>query len=165
MRNIITINVTTAAKQAEDTYNQQQFALGLLRKYGDPATSGVAGSEFQVMDGRVPTGEAWQLVRDGWGGYAPYDDLCKRTGTTDNLGDYYHDGDLGGGQYLNALVWILQVMKDRGVNLTKEDIKWQPDNTTYGAKLAEDLNFQQLIDCAFEAVFGNGWTYNAANYQ
>ena len=56
-------------------------------------------------------------------------------------------------------------MKDRGVNLTKEDIKWQPDNTTYGAKLAEDLNFQQLIDCAFEAVFGNGWTYNAANYQ
>ena len=157
--------VTTAAKQAEDTYNQQQFALGLLRKYGDPATSGVAGSEFQVMDGRVPTGEAWQLVRDGWGGYAPYDDLCKRTGTTDNLGDYYHDGDLGGGQYLNALVWILQVMKDRGVNLTKEDIKWQPDNTTYGAKLAEDLNFQQLIDCAFEAVFGNGWTYNAANYQ
>lgn len=71
----------------------------------------------------------------------------------------------GGGQYLNGLVWILQVMKDRGVNLTKEDIKWQPTDTTYGAKLAEDLNFQQLIDCAFEAVYGNGWTYNAANYQ
>lgn len=157
--------VTTAAKQAEDTYNQQQFALGLLRKYGDPATSGVAGSEFQCMDGRVPTGEAWQLVRDGWGGYAPYDDLCKRTGTASNLGDYYHDGDLGGGQYLNALTWFFRIMKDRGVNLTVEDIQWQPSDTTYGVKLADGLNFDQLKACAWEAVYGNGWTYNAANYQ
>ena len=141
------------------------FAQGLLQKYGDPATSGVKGSEFQVIDGLVPTGEAWQLVREGFGGYTPYDNLCKRTGTTNNDGDYYHDGDLGGGQYLNGLVWILKIMKDRGVNLTEADIQWQPDNTTYGAKLAEGLNFEQLNACAFEAVFGNGWTYNAANYQ
>ena len=51
------------------------------------------------------------------------------------------------------------------VNLTEEDIKWQPTDSTYGAKLADGLNFEQLNDCAFEAVFGDGWTYNAANYQ
>ena len=153
------------AQQAKDAYAQQVFANGLLAKYGDPATSGVKGSEFQVMDGRVPTGEAWQLVREGFGGYAKYDNLCKRTGTTNNAGDYYHDGDLGGGQYLNALVWFFQIMKDRGFDLTVEDIKWQPNDTTYGAKLADGLNLQQLKDCAWEAVYGNGWTYNAANYQ
>ena len=158
-------HVLDAAQQAKDAYAQQVFALGLLAKYGDPATSGVKGSEFQCMDGRVPTGEAWQLVREGWGGYTPYDNLCKRTGTTSNLGDYYHDGDLGGGQYLNGLVWFFQVMKDQGKNFTVADIKWQPDNTTYGVALDSKLNFEQLKACAYEAVFGNGWTYNAANYQ
>jgi len=157
--------VTTKAQQAVDAYRQQVFADGLMAKYGDPATSGVKGTEFQCMDGRIPTGEAWQLVRDGWGGYTAYDNLCKRTGTTSNLGDYYHDGDLGGGQYLNALVWFFQVMKDQGKNFTVADIKWQPDNTTYGVALDTNLNFNQLKACAYEAVYGNGWTYNAANYN
>ena len=80
-------------------------------------------------------------------------------------GDYQHDGDLGGGQYLNALVWFFQIMKDQGKNFTVADIKWQPDNTTYGVALDSKLNFEQLKACAYEAVFGNGWTYNAANYQ
>jgi len=157
--------VKTPADQALAAWKQQEFALGLLAKYGDPETSGVTGSEFQCMDGRVPTGEAWQLVREGFKEYEKYDKLCVRTGTTNNAGDKYHDGDLGGGQYLNALVWFFQIMKDRGFNLTVEDIEWQPDNTTYGAQLADGLNLQQLKDCAWEAVYGNGWTYDAANYQ
>ena len=56
-------------------------------------------------------------------------------------------------------------MKDRGFDLTVEDIKWQPNDTTYGPKLADGLNLHQLKDCAWEAVYGNGWTYDAANYQ
>jgi len=47
---------------------------------------------------RIPTGVAWRLVRDGG-----YDNLCARIGVT---GDYGHDGDVGGGQYLNACVWF-----------------------------------------------------------
>ena len=158
-------HVLDAAQQAKDAYAQQVFALGLLAKYGDPATSGVKGSEFQCMDGRVPTGEAWQLVREGFGGYTPYDNLCKRTGTTNNAGDYYHDGDLGGGQYLNALTWFFQIMKDQGQDFTVADIKWEPDDTTYGKALADGLNLEQLKACAYEAVYGDGWTYDAANYQ
>lgn len=49
---------------------------------------------------RVNTGEAWHIVRQGG-----YDELCARTGTPNNKGDYSHDGDIGGGQYLNACVW------------------------------------------------------------
>ena len=50
---------------------------------------------------RIPTGEAWRRVRDGG-----YDNLCARIGVNGGLGDNSHDGDTGGGQYLNACVWF-----------------------------------------------------------
>ena len=52
----------------------------------------------------VPTGDAWQAAR---GDEKILDTLCGRI-KTGNLvqGDYYHDGDVGGGQYLNACVWF-----------------------------------------------------------
>lgn len=50
---------------------------------------------------RVNTGEAWEIVRDGG-----YDNLCARLAINNGEGDYYHDGDIGGGQYLNACVWF-----------------------------------------------------------
>ena len=52
---------------------------------------------------RVNSGEAWQIVREEYG----YDKMCARIGKGENHeGDYYHDGDIGGGQYLNACVWF-----------------------------------------------------------
>lgn len=50
---------------------------------------------------RIPCGDAWQIARQD-----PLigDTLCGRKGTMH--GDYYHDGDIGGGQYLNACVWF-----------------------------------------------------------
>ena len=50
---------------------------------------------------RVPTGKAWQNVRTKYG----YDYLCCRLKIDNGEGDGYHDGDIGGGQYLNACVW------------------------------------------------------------
>lgn len=52
----------------------------------------------------VPSGDAWQAARDDEG---ILDTLCGRI-KTGNLeqGDYSHDGDIGGGQYLNACVWF-----------------------------------------------------------
>jgi len=55
---------------------------------------------------RVPSGVAWRSVRDDG-----YDSLCNRIGKSigdaaANTGDNYHDGDIGGGQYLNACVWF-----------------------------------------------------------
>lgn len=46
----------------------------------------------------IPTGPAWRRVRDGG-----YDELCARIGHPNDRG---HDGDVGGGQYLNACVWF-----------------------------------------------------------
>ena len=152
--------VETKAEQAKQAYNQQQFTLALMDKYGMDS-----GTEFKCLDGRVPSGEAWQLVREGFGGYAPYDNLCMRTGTANNLGDNYHEGDLGGGQYLNGLVWFFKITNDLGYSFTPEDIKWEPDNKTYGYNLATGLNLEQIRECAWEAVNGDGWTYDAANYE
>ena len=52
---------------------------------------------------RVNTGDAWQVVRQDHG----YDNFCARIGSGENnAGDGSHDGDWGGGQYLNACVWF-----------------------------------------------------------
>ena len=70
---------------------------------------------------RVPTGPAWRKVRDGG-----YDNMCARIGVT---GDYGHDGDVGGGQYLNACVWFETITGQSCLGNT-----WRPDYD-----LSEDL--------------------------
>ena len=32
--------------------------------------------------------------------------MCKRLSINNGEGDYYHDGDIGGGQYLTACTWF-----------------------------------------------------------
>ena len=49
----------------------------------------------------VPSGDAWKLARA-----AGYKNLTARKGVNEDKGDYFHDGDIGGGQYLNACVWF-----------------------------------------------------------
>ena len=53
--------------------------------------------------GWVPRGDAAQIARAN-----PVigDVLTARLGVNGNLGDMYHDGDIGGGQYLTASVWF-----------------------------------------------------------
>ncbi len=48
----------------------------------------------------IPSGDAWQRARQD---PAVGDTLCDRK---KDGGDNYHDGDFGGGQYLNASVWF-----------------------------------------------------------
>lgn len=62
----------------------------------------------------VPTGDAWELVRDMPLFTKPLDcfpeverfSLCSRLFKGAFKDDYTHDGDIGGGQYLNACVWF-----------------------------------------------------------
>lgn len=50
----------------------------------------------------IPCGSAWVIARR-----SPLaGKLCARLAVNDGEGDYYHDGDIGGGQYLNACVWF-----------------------------------------------------------
>lgn len=64
--------------------------------------------------GGIPTGDAWEMVRDMelfTRPVAPFLDverfsLCSRIAKEAFRDDYTHDGDIGGGQYLNACVWF-----------------------------------------------------------
>ncbi len=84
---------------------------------------------------RVPTGDAWQLVR-----HNPVigEVLCERT----NKNDHYHDGDVGGGQYLNACVWLETITGKSCIGNT-----WRPKNYT----LAEE-KIPLLQKAAHDAV-------------
>ena len=51
----------------------------------------------------IPCGQAWMIAREA----SPLaDKMCARLSVNNGEGDYYHDGDIGGGQYLNACVWF-----------------------------------------------------------
>ena len=73
-------------QQETDMLSQKEFALAVCKEDGLE---------------RVNSGEAWQIVRQGG-----YDNLCARNSVNSGMGDNYHDGDVGGGQYLNACVWF-----------------------------------------------------------
>ncbi len=55
----------------------------------------------------INTGDAWELYRAFCDEKGIPHNLCARLGTGNPLhsGDGTHDGDVGGGQYLNACVW------------------------------------------------------------
>lgn len=114
--------VDTAEVQAGFAARRKEFALCVCEKFGV---------------GRVPGGDAWQIVREKYG----YDNLCARLGSNNNLGDYSHDGDIGGGQYLNACVWFETLTGKSCIGNT-----WRPSYV-----LEEDL-IQTLQQAAHEAV-------------
>ena len=91
--------VNTFEQQQERMMSIREFAIGVTQENGVK---------------RVNTGEAWQIYRKNYvGTNGLTDTLCARLGVgTNNVGDYYHDGDIGGGQYLNACVWFETIMKD-----------------------------------------------------
>ena len=50
----------------------------------------------------IPCGRAWDIAREN----PLCDRMCGRLAVNNGEGDYLHDGDIGGGQYLNACVWF-----------------------------------------------------------
>ena len=86
---------------------------------------------------KVNTGDAWQLVRQGG-----YDNLCARKSVNNGEGDYYHDGDIGGGQYLNACVWFEVITGQSCVGNT-----YRPDYI-----LDTDITYEALQQAAHQAV-------------
>ena len=98
---------------------------------------------------RVPSGDAWQNMRIDYS----YDNLCARIGKTDsngtlNGGDGSHDGDWGGGQYLNACVWFEVITGQSCIGNT-----YRPEYLANGAdmSLSEDM-IQKLQESAHKAV-------------
>jgi len=95
---------------------------------------------------RVCSGDAWQIVRNEYG----YDNLCARIGKGDNHeGDNGHDGDWGGGQYLNACVWYEIITGDSCVGNT-----YRPVYMYEGEEIPLDSNitYEKLQEAAHKAV-------------
>lgn len=93
----------TVIKSPEDQVTNTQ----ILEDYAKLITGYFNDGQAQTLVQRVPSGRAWQNVRDNG-----YDFLCCRLNKTNpvtgvaHAGDGYHEGDIGGGQYLNACVWF-----------------------------------------------------------
>ncbi len=102
--------VDTKEKQTAMSDLLREFAIGLCQDFSLP---------------RIPSGDAWAYARqDARVG----DVLCNRGEKSDN----YHDGDEGGGQYLNACVWFETLTGKSCIGNT-----WRPQNYTLSeAKIA-----------------------------
>lgn len=85
----------------------------------------------------IPCGSAWVIARES--DLAQH--MCARLSYNNGEGDYYHDGDIGGGQYLNACVWFETITGQSCIGNT-----FRPD---YG--LSEEL-IAVLQQAAHEAV-------------
>lgn len=84
-----------------DTVEQQTIDAQEIKEYAEAVCAELA--ELNV--GIVPSGSAWQHVRTGEFGEA-FNNLCARIAKDGGKGDFYHEGDIGGAQYLNACVWF-----------------------------------------------------------
>ena len=93
--------VETAEQQTSMSNLIHDFSIGLCQ-------------DFSLI--RIPSGDAWQYARqDSRVG----DVLCNRGDKSDN----YHDGEEGGGQYLNACVWFETLTGQSCIGNT-----WRPKN-------------------------------------
>lgn len=106
----------------------------------------------------LPMGDAWQIAR---GDSRIGDTLCERLGINYNnepahSGDYYHDGDIGGGQYLNACVWFEVIMQESCIGNA-----YRPSYTIDGEKftLTEEqiTAIQEAAHQAVAAVYGDDY--------
>lgn len=78
----------TPPEQEYQQTQQETFAKGICEYYKGKVE-------------RIPSGRAWQNARTKYN----YDYMTCRLSQANGQGDGYHDGDVGGGQYLNACVW------------------------------------------------------------
>ena len=113
------------------SYEDQQADNAIYRELAK-----LIASELEID--WVPRGDAAQLARAN---PAAGDNLTARLGVGGNLGDYYHDGDIGGGQYLTACVWYEVLTGNSCIGNT-----WRPDY-----ELSEE-RIEALQQAAHEAV-------------
>jgi hypothetical protein len=121
----------TPELQQENQDKIEAFSKEICDYYNVPAG--------ETLIQRVNTGRAWQIMRTEYG----YDYLCCRLGkTNDNgtahAGDGYHDGDIGGGQLLNACVWF-EIITGKSV-VGNTYIPAYSTSSTLDATLFDNLN-------------------------
>ena len=123
------------------TVADRETQLGLYQRHKEIAY--MASDAYDRV--LIPCGEAWEFVRQGG-----YDGLCARLGKgTNNEGDYYHEGDIGGGQYLNACVWFEMITGESCVGNTYVPSYVYNSKTYY---VSNDISLETLQAAAHKAV-------------
>ena len=96
---------------------------------------------YQELSGipRIPSGDAWQIARAN-----PLigDTLCDKGSAT----DYYHEGDVGGGQYLNACVYYEMI--------TGNDVRGNTWRPSYDISEEKIIALQNAAHEAVLAIYG-----------
>ena len=123
------------------TVPDRETQLGLYQRHKELAYLAAVAYNRTL----IPCGEAWEFVRQ-----SGYDNLCARLGKgTNHEGDYYHEGDIGGGQYLNACVWFEMITGQSCVGNTYMPT-YVYGGTTY--EVLDDITLEQLQNAAHRAV-------------
>ena len=112
-------------------------------------TRQIVGAFVEAADlGRINTGDAWELYRAACAEKGIENNLCARLGNNNNQGDKSHDGDIGGGQYLNALVWF-EILTGKDCRETT----YIPTYTYSGVSYPMDETMAEMLqDAAHEAA-------------
>ena len=103
----------------------------------------------------VPTGLAWTKAREKneVSNLLPYGGLCARLGKNmfgderEHSGDGTHDGDIGGGQYLNACVWY-EIITGNDCR----DVDYIPTYTHNGITYTVDEELRTMLNEAAHAA-------------
>ncbi len=123
--------VRTAADQATCHNNIRAVSHKLAQDNGVPI---------------IPSGDAWAIARAN---PAIGDVLCVGTDKNNGAGDHYHDGDTGGGQYLNACTWF-EVLTGKSCIGNS----FRPSYDLSSEKIAE---LQKAAHQAVAALYGEGY--------
>jgi hypothetical protein len=126
------------------------YEKGFIKDTGSIETEAQQTNQYQVIQKAstdiakengvpmIPCGDAWQIARAN---PTIGDTLCIGTEKGNGAGDHYHDGQEGGGQYLNACVWFEMLTGKSCIGNT-----WRPSY-----KLSEE-KVAVLQNAAHEAV-------------
>ena len=86
---------TQMADYEISTREQQKAYQKSIREFTE-----IVCKDFDL--GIIPAGRAWDIAREN----PLCATMCGRLAVNNGEGDYLHDGDVGGGQYLSACVWF-----------------------------------------------------------
>jgi len=121
------------------TSKEQQLDFSArIKQYTD-----IVCAEFDLDT--IPCGQAWIIARES----DLAQKMCARLAVNNGEGDYYHDGDIGGGQYLNACVWFETLTGESCIGNTFRPVYTDSAGNTY--TLSEEL-ITVLQNAAHQAV-------------
>jgi hypothetical protein len=148
--------------QQEYAFAQKESSVRMVEKFN--------AAPYNLNMRLMPASQAMMLVREGFGQWEGYDQLCARIGfrpTAPDIsfdandkheGDHGHVGDIGGGQYVEAALWLQVIMQDYyDADFDVRDITWVPTYTSSGEVVPNRFDAEFLRAAAYKAA-KEGWT-------